>query len=82
MSTNPRKRILRSAKVFGVVFIALFLFRLLYGYFGISVNEGGYEEGNSFFNGLSNLRRNYASEKMDNSNNAGNKFLAGDFEFA
>jgi hypothetical protein len=80
MPANLRKRVLRSALVFGVLFIALFLFRLLYGYYGISVNEGGYEEGNSFFNSLTNLRKNYASEKIANSNNAGNMSLPVDVQ--
>jgi hypothetical protein len=80
MSTNLRKRILRSARVFGLLFIVLFVFRLLYGYYGTSVYDGGYEEGNSFFNSLTNLRKNYASEKLANSNNAGNMSLTADVQ--
>ena len=70
MPINSRKRILRNSFWFAGLFAALFIFRLLYGYYGAAAYSNDYENGSNFFDNLSNLRKNYASEKI--SNNAGN----------
>ena len=49
------------------IFICMFLLRLLYGYFATNARQGGdYSE--DFFSSLSDLRKNYASEKFKNAN--------------
>jgi hypothetical protein len=60
------KRILHTSYWFAGLFAVLFLFRLLYGYYGETVNIGGNESGDLFFSSLNNLRKNYASEKISN----------------
>ena len=69
MPINSRKRIVRNSLWFAGLFVALFVFRLLYGYYGTTANGIGYDNGDNFFSSLSNLRKNYASEK--NANNIG-----------
>jgi hypothetical protein len=71
MSAWSRKKLTRIVLVFGLFFVALFVFRLLYGYYGATNYAHGFEEGSSFFNNLTNLRKNYASEKLTNFNNSG-----------
>jgi hypothetical protein len=46
-----------------IVFILMFLFRLSYGYLAYESGNSG-NIGYDFFNNVSNLRKNYASEKM------------------
>jgi len=76
MAIISRKRILRVSLGFGGLFVALFLFRLLYGYYGATTYEDGYAEGSNYFDNITNLRKNYASEKLlgqaGNSGNTGN----------
>lgn len=51
---------------FAVLFVALFLFRLLYSYYGATVVYNSYGEEYDYFSTLKNLRENYASEKIAN----------------
>ncbi|MFM2268219.1 MAG: hypothetical protein RL757_1660 [Bacteroidota bacterium] len=60
---NFKSRYVRYFKWGVVSFAALFFFRLGYGYFS-GGNDGMSENGGSFFSGIENLRKNYASEKM------------------
>ena len=46
----------------GVVFVALFVFRLLYGYLATDTSQAS-DDGTNFFSSLENVRKNYASEK-------------------
>jgi hypothetical protein len=65
MYSPLRNRFRKAARWLGVLFVILFLFRLLYGYWG--ANPGTiYGSGSDYFGGLNNLRRNYASEKIGN----------------
>jgi uncharacterized protein YfcZ (UPF0381/DUF406 family) len=75
MPINSRKRILRNSFWFAGLFVALFIFRFLYGYYGAAANSNDYVNGSNFFDNLSNLRKNYASEKI--SNNARNAEVQG-----
>ena len=68
MSTKFSKRVRQAALWLGSVFVLLFLFRLAYGYWGARTTEGQDEVSSGFFGGLSNLRKNYASEKISNLN--------------
>jgi hypothetical protein len=60
------KRILHTSYWFAGLFAVLFLFRLFYGYYGGTTYAGGNEGGDSYFSNLTNLRKNYASEKLSN----------------
>lgn len=60
------KRILRTSYWFAGLFAVLFLFRLFYGYYVGAAYSGGNEGGDSYFSNLTNLRKNYASEKLSN----------------
>lgn len=63
MSATFKQRFFKITFRLGSVFIVLFLFRLLYGYWGGSAdNSGG--DSYDFFSQLDNIRRNYASEKI------------------
>ena len=66
MQTNFSKKIRKTSLYFGSLFVLLFLFRLLYGYYGVRTVEGQTETSGDFFNNLQNLRKNYASEKIAN----------------
>ncbi|MBO0931839.1 DUF4349 domain-containing protein [Fibrella aquatilis] len=46
----------------GMVFLALFCFRLLYGYLATDTAQAS-DDGANFFSSLENVRKNYASEK-------------------
>lgn len=63
-----KKRLWRVVFCFGALFAALFIFRLLYGYYDDSAAYSGYGDGYDFFSNITNLRKNYASEKISNSN--------------
>jgi uncharacterized protein DUF4349 len=66
---NPfKKRLWRTVCWFSALFVALFLFRLLYGFSDYGTAENGYGGGYDFFSSINNLRKNYASEKISNSN--------------
>lgn len=61
MQTSLLKRVWRIARWLAAGFVVLFLFRLTYGYLTpASVNASRY---GNFFDGQTNLRKNYASEK-------------------
>lgn len=66
MSSSRRKKIFRIAFVFGAVFVVLFVFRLLSGYYEITGHDGDADEGITYFKSLTNLKENYASEKISN----------------
>jgi hypothetical protein len=56
-------RFLQLGKWFAGLFILMFLFRLAYGYLANTTNLGT-DPSDDFFGSISNLRKNYASEKM------------------
>jgi hypothetical protein len=66
MPITFRRRVFRFSFWFAGLFAALFIFRLLYGFYGETVYTGGNESGDFFFSSLNNLRKNYASEKISN----------------
>ena len=63
MTTTFKKRFRKLALWFIVLFVCMFLFRILYGYVATGPRQGAYYSEN-FFNSLSDLRKNYASEKI------------------
>ena len=62
--TNFKRRFRRLGKWFGLIFIVLFLFRFTYGYFEIDPAARGEYVGD-FFSSVENIRKNYASEKVN-----------------
>ncbi|MDF2190431.1 DUF4349 domain-containing protein [Paraflavitalea sp. CAU 1676] len=50
-------------KWFVVLFFAMLIFRLAYGYITSSLSQGG-DYSSDYFDGVANLRKNYASEKQ------------------
>jgi Domain of unknown function (DUF4349) len=63
MTTTFKTRFWILSKWLGSLFILLFIFRLLYGYFATDLNNApDYSE--NFFSSVDNLRKNYASEKI------------------
>lgn len=62
MSTTFKTRFLKISKLFGSLFILMFLFRIIYGYVASDNNNGG-DYSDNFFSSIDNLRKNYASEK-------------------
>lgn len=62
MSTTFKARFLKISKLFGSLFILMFLFRIIYGYVASDNNNGG-DYSDNFFSSIDNLRKNYASEK-------------------
>ncbi len=63
MTTTFKTRFWTISKWFAGLFVFLFVFRLLYGYVATDNNIGNDNSGN-FFSSISNLRKNYASDKM------------------
>ncbi|WP_295119854.1 DUF4349 domain-containing protein [uncultured Chitinophaga sp.] len=64
MQTLFKTRFRRLALWAAAAFIIMFLFRLLYGYAYQGVGGSDLNLTSDYFDGLSNLRRNYASEKL------------------
>jgi hypothetical protein len=67
MQSSFKNRFLKLSKYFGGLFIALFFFRLLYGYIATDINVNS-DFGGDFFSSIDNLRKNYASEKSFSKN--------------
>ncbi len=63
MKTNFRTRFWKLIRWFVYLFILLFAFRIIYGYFEID-NSNSNDYSDNFFSGIDNLRKNYASEKI------------------
>lgn len=63
MNSNFTQRLKKGAAWSAVLFLLMFIFRLSYGYIAANVVANG-EFGDDFFGSVSNLRKNYASEKM------------------
>jgi len=63
MKTNFRTRFWKLIRWFVYLFILLFAFRIIYGYFAIE-NSNSNDYSDNFFSGIDNLRKNYASEKI------------------
>ena len=63
MTSNFRKNFWRLSKWFGGLFCVLFIFRLIYGYIATNTTFIG-DYSSDFFSSVSNLRKNYASEKI------------------
>jgi len=66
MQISFKRKLRKISLLLGSLFVLLFLFRLFYGYSVGTTTEGGYEVNNDFFSSLQNLRKNYASEKLNN----------------
>jgi hypothetical protein len=63
MTTTFKTRFWKTSKWFALLFVLLFVFRLIYGYV-VSVNNTANEYSGNFFSSIDNLRKNYASEKI------------------
>ena len=63
MTTSFKSRFWQLSKWFGGLFIALFIFRFIYGFVAADTGNNG-ESGRDFFSSLDNVRKNYASEKF------------------
>lgn len=63
MALNFKSRFWKLSKWFGGLFILLFTFRMLYGYFEPD-NGRNNDYASDFFSSLDKVRRNYASEKF------------------
>ena len=63
MITNFKARFWQTSKWFLGLFIVLFAFRFIYGFVSTDTGRGGDYSGD-FFSSLSQMRKNYASEKM------------------
>ncbi len=61
-----KKRLWRTVVWFSALFVALFFFRLLYSFSDYDAVDNGYGGGDDFFSNITNLRKNYASEKIFN----------------
>jgi hypothetical protein len=64
MQTSFKTRFRRLALRAAAAFIVMFLFRLLYGYVYQAAGSSDVYVSSDYFDGLANLRRNYASEKL------------------
>lgn len=64
MKKTFKSRFLRLTMWFGCLFVALFLFRLIYGYTAVETNALADLQRGDFFSSIENVRKNYASEKM------------------
>jgi hypothetical protein len=62
MSTPFKSKFSRYVKWGVGLFLALFVFRFIYGYFGVDAANTS-DNSRDFFNSIENLRKNYASEK-------------------
>lgn len=65
--TPFRKRLWKAGKWFAGLFIVMFLLRLIYGYVVSDVRNGN-DYGDNFFGSVDNIRKNYASEKVQQVN--------------
>ena len=63
MKKTFKQRLWKSGRWFAGLFLVLFLFRLIYGYVSTYVSFGT-DNANNFFGSVDNLRKNYASEKV------------------
>jgi hypothetical protein len=61
--TNLKGKFWKVSRWYGVAFIVMLAFRLLYGYVATSTGRGD-DYSDDFFSSIENLRRNYASEKF------------------
>src|SRR5580658_9488327 len=66
MPIPSKKRMRRTVVMFAVLFVALFFFRFLYGYYGRVVENTYSEVGYDFFSNVKDIRENYATEKIAN----------------
>lgn len=63
MTATFKTRFLKTFKWFALLFLLLFIFRLIYGYVATDTPQGG-DYSSDFFSSIENLRKNYASEKI------------------
>lgn len=63
MMKSFKARIWGLVRLAALVFLVLFIFRFIYGYVATDGRQSG-DYSNDFFESISNLRKNYASEKM------------------
>lgn len=73
MKITFKTRFWKMSKWFAVLFVLLFIFRIVYGYVAADINTGN-DYSDNFFNSIDNIRKNYASEKT--------AFKAGDVQAA
>lgn len=64
MAINFKKRFWKTGRWFGLLFVLLFLFRLIYGYVAVDITSASRDYTGNFFSSVDNLRKNYASEKI------------------
>lgn len=65
MGNTITRSLWKTGRWFGLLFLLMLAFRLLYGYY-YSGTDNDNESGSQFFNSLENVRKNYASEKIAN----------------
>ena len=63
MKINFKNKFWKIGRWFGLLFILLFIFRLIYGYVAVNTTYSSESTGD-FFSSVENLRKNYASEKV------------------
>ena len=63
MKINFKNKFWKIGRWFGLLFILLFIFRLIYGYVAVNTTYSADNTGD-FFSSVENLRKNYASEKV------------------
>lgn len=63
MTPNFKARFWKIGKWFSILFIFLFVFRMIYGYVATDINTNN-DYSDNFFSSIDNLRKNYASEKI------------------
>jgi len=70
MQQTFKQRSWKIGKWFIILFFAMFLFRLIYGYVSTEISNN-IDFSNDFFSSVDNLRKNYASNKFENNSNIG-----------
>ena len=70
MQQTFKQRSWKIGKWFIILFFAMFLFRLIYGYVSTEISNNN-DFSNDFFSSVDNLRKNYASNKFESNNNIG-----------
>lgn len=69
---TTQHRIWAISRWFLLLFVLMFVFRLLYGYWATNADQSSKLDQADFFSTLDNVRRNYASEKSFKKEVSGN----------
>lgn len=72
IAMTTRHRIWAISRWFLLLFVLMFVFRLLYGYWATNADQSSQLDQADFFSTLDNVRRNYASEKSFKKEVSGN----------